>query len=455
MSIASNLRVGIDGFNLALPHGTGVATYARTLAQAMQGLGRQIDLIYGLNVDPKSAREQRETLFYAALAEGRSGEEGPARVTPWGYVRRTFSTPMARNLVEVPASGRVVRRGMSARVPEHNRLFTLNRLFWVGRRYLKRYGRLMPVRMPEPPAIMHWTYPVPVRLLGARNVYTVHDLVPLRLPYLSLEDKRYHERLLRACIAESDHLLTVSETSRADIIEYLQVQSDTITAIHQAVPGLPGFTADPAHDASQLRALFDLEPQGYFLFYGAIEPKKNVGRLIEGYLGSATETPLVIAGPAAWNSEAELRLLGSGNGTLLKRSEKVRRIDYLPPEQLGLLVRGARALTFPSIYEGFGLPPVEAMQAGVPVIAGNGGALPEILDGAGLLVDPYDPAAIGGAMIRLDREPDLCADLIDRGRRRAGAFAIGPYQDALQQFHANLLAKPVRSRFSASPGANQ
>lgn len=455
MTVPPNLRVGIDGFNLALPHGTGVATYARTLAEAMRGLGRRIDLVYGLTVNPNSTPNQRETLFYAALAEGHSGGEAPERVTPWGRLRRNFLNPAPCDLIEIPLSGRVVRRGVATRVPDCDRLFTFSRLFYVGRRYLQRYGRLMPVRMAEPPAIMHWTYPVPVRLLGARNVYTIHDLVPLRLPYLSLEDKSYHERLLRACISSGDHVLTVSESSRSDILTYLEVPAEKVTTIHQAVTGLPGLAAVEEADRRRLRALFDLEPQGYFLFYGATEPKKNVGRLIEGYFGASIDTPLVIAGPTAWLAEGELRLLGRGNGTTLTRSERVRRVDYLTREHLGILLRGARGLVFPSIYEGFGLPPVEAMQAGVPVIAGDAGALPEILGDAGLLVDPYDPTAIGEAMTRIDVDPDLRAELISKGRRRAAAFALEPYQKALARFHAELMQMPTKNRSSVSTGASQ
>lgn len=452
MSVPPGLRVGIDGFNLAMPHGTGVATYARTLADAMHGLGRRVDLVYGQNVDPRSSPEQRETLFYAALAEGRSGEEAPLGVTPWGRLRRTFLSPAPRDLVEVPVSGRVVRRGVAARVPHFDRLFTLNRLFWVGRRYLQRYGRLMPVRMNEPPAIMHWTYPVPIRLVGARNVYTIHDLVPLRLPYLSLEDKSYHERLLRACIASADHLLTVSEMSRSDITTYLRVPPRAVTAIHQAVAGLPGTTANHESDGRQLRALFDLEPQGYFLFYGATEPKKNVGRLIEAYLGSGIERPLVIAGPTAWQSEGEFRLLQGAHGKTLARASQIRRIDYLPADHLALLLRGARGFVFPSLYEGFGLPAVEAMRAGVPVIAGDAGALPEVTGGAALLVDPYDAGAIGAAMTRLDTDADLRAGLVIAGGVRAEAFALRPYQSALDDLHARLLGDGQRCSSTAFSG---
>lgn len=439
MSVPDGLRVGIDGFNLALVQGTGVATYARTLAMALDGLGRRIDLVYGLNVGPKTALDLRETLFFAALAEGRSGEEPPQKITPWGHVRRLAMGPAARDLVEVPVSGRVVREGVAGRVPAFDRLFTLNRLFWIGRRYLQRYGRPMPVRMAEPPAIMHWTYPVPVRLLGARNIYTIHDLVPLRLPYLSLEDKAYHERLLRACESVADHILTVSDVSRGDIVRQLGFAPERVTAIHQAVPGSTAPTGEAEVEARRLRALFDLDPQGYFLFYGATEPKKNVGRLIEAYLGSGIERPLVLAGPTAWQSEGELRLLGGAHGKALSRASQIRRIDYLPPDHLALLLRGARGFVFPSLYEGFGLPAIEAMRAGVPVIAGDAGALPEVTGGAALLVDPYDPRAIGSAMALLDTDAALRERLVAAGAERAEAFALAPYRSALDDLHARLL----------------
>jgi glycosyltransferase involved in cell wall biosynthesis len=455
MSAVSEMRVGIDGFNLALPKGTGIASYARTLAEALHGLGRRIDLIYGLNVHPESADELRETLFFAALAEGRSGEEPPERVTLGGRARGLLLSPAARDLVEVPISGRVVRRGVATHVPAFDRLFTLHRLFWLGRRYLKRYGRLLPVRMVEPPAVMHWTYPVPVRLLGARNVYTIHDIVPLRLPYLSLEDKAYHERLLRACILSADHILTVSQASRDDILDFLGAAPDAVTAIHQAVSESFSLRETSEVEARKLASLFDLEPQGYFLFYGATEPKKNIGRLIEAYLNASIERPLVIAGPAGWHSKEELRLLNGAHGKTLTRASQIRRIDYLPVKHLGLLLRGARALVFPSLYEGFGLPPVEAMLAGVPVITGDAGALPEIVGDAGLLVDPYDTDAIGAAMARIDSDADLRANLIAMGTSRARLFALGPYRDALDQFHARLLSRPAAHSSLVPSGAQK
>ena len=437
------LRIGIDGFNLAMAEGTGVATYARAFADACAQLGRRIDLVYGLNVPRRSMAQQRETLFFAALAEGKSGGEPPERRTTMGKLRHMLLTPASRQLVDVPVSGRVIRKGIGGRVPAFDRLFTLNRLFSLGERHLRRYGKLLPVRVPDPPAIMHWTYPVPVRMIGSRNVYTIHDLVPLRLPYLSLEDKRYHERLLQACVAAADHILTVSECSRRDILAYLPLEAQDVTNTYQALP--ERFATDPTKVglAGPLRAIFDLEPQRYFLYFGAIEPKKNVGRLIEAYLMASLDVPLVLAGPDAWRAEGELRLLQGQGGIAAMGTGRIRRLGYLPAAHLDLLVRGARAVVFPSLYEGFGLPVLEAMSAGTPVIAGSQGALPEIVGDAGRLVDPYDVGAIRAAMIELDQDEDLRGNLAEAGRSRSEDFTMAHYRARIDAIHVRLMAEPA------------
>lgn len=435
MNLPSGLRVGVDGFNLALRQGTGVATYARTLVAALGEAGRRVDLIYGLDVPASAPPALRETLFFSALAEGRSGNEPPERITRWGRLRRRFLSARTRDLVEVPLAGRVVRLGEGARLPACARLFTCDRLFFLGGRYLRRFGRVMPVRVPDPPAIMHWTYPVPVRLIGSRNVYTIHDLVPLRQPYLSREDKAYHARLLEACIAAATHLVTVSEASRREILAHLPVDPARLTNTYQALPA-PVTPLDTATLATRLRALFGLEAGRYLLFHGAIEPKKNLARLIEAYLTADLTTPLVLAGPEGWDARDALQLLDRAGPA----AARVRRLGYLPEAQLSLLVQGARAALFPSLAEGFGLPALAAMRAGVPLVASDAGALPELVGDAALLVDPYDVDAIRAALVAIDTDSQLRARLAAAGPPRAQAFAMAPYRARLDALHARLLS---------------
>ncbi|MDF0487757.1 glycosyltransferase family 1 protein [Sphingomonas sp. H39-1-10] len=441
MTGGPQIRVGIDGFNLAMGQGTGVATYGRSLVEACHELGRKVDLVYGLNVPPNARPEQRETLFFAALADRLSSEELPPRWSLKRSFRRLCLRPGVRTLVDVPISGRVILKGVADVMPAFDGLVTMNALFNVGERYLRRFGRLMPVRMQSPPEIMHWTYPVPVRMVGSRNVYTIHDLVPLRLPYLSLEDKRYHERLLHACIDEAAHILTVSEHSRRDILQYLPVQPEKVTNTYQALPARRRAAPAPDALARNLRAIFNLEADGYFLFFGAIEPKKNVKRLIEAYLSAFLDTPLVLAGPAAWRSEDQLRLLEGGGAEVARQEGRIRRLGYLPADHLEQLVAGARAVIFPSLYEGFGLPALEAMSAGAPLIVGSEGALPEIVAGAGVQVDPYDVEAISRALIGLDTDDQLRADLRVAGANRALDFTMAQYCARIDAIHRQLLVE--------------
>ncbi|MBO9579622.1 MAG: glycosyltransferase family 4 protein [Sphingobium sp.] len=446
MNDRSTIRVGIDGFNLAMGQGTGVATYGRSLAEACRQLGRSIDLVYGLNVPAVVQPQQRETIFFSALAADQSREETPARRSLLRSLRRQMLRPGTRRLVDVPMNGRVIRKGVTEMMPPFDRLVTFNALFNLGQRYLRRFGTLMPVSMTNPPDIMHWTYPIPIRMIGSRNVYTIHDLVPLRLPYLSLEDKRYHERLLHACIAEAAHVLTVSEHSRRDILEHLPIAPDHVTNTYQALPARRHAALPPEVLARNLRALFNLEAGGYFLFVGAIEPKKNVKRLIEAYLAACLDTPLVIAGPTAWRSEDQLQLLNGDGAAVAREQGRLRRLGYLPAEHLEQLVAGARAIIFPSVYEGFGLPALEAMSAGTPVVVGSEGALPEIAGGASLTVDPYDVGAIGRALAEIDANAQLRDDLKAEGAKRALDFSMNRYCDRIDAIHHRILARVAEAR---------
>uniref|UniRef100_B0T6Z1 Glycosyl transferase group 1 n=1 Tax=Caulobacter sp. (strain K31) TaxID=366602 RepID=B0T6Z1_CAUSK len=447
------MRVGLDGFNLAMPFGTGVATYARVLSQALRGLGRSIDVVYGLDVPRRTPETLRETLFFSRLGEGRSGGEPPTKPTLGQAMRRVFLSPMTREALEIPVTGRVMREAMVPRLPAFDRLFTLGGLFYLAARHFRRYGRFMTVRLPDPPAIMHWTYPLPLRLEGALNLYTLHDLVPLRLPFTTLDDKGYYDRLIRRCLLTADHIVTVSEASRRDILDLFPVDPDRITNTYQAVSAPRTPPLDGPALAGRLRALFDLRPRGYFLFFGAIEPKKNVGRMIEAYLAAELETPLVLVGPRAWKADDELRLLEGAHGTRLKGVERIRRIDYLPAEHLEALVRGARAVLFPSLYEGFGLPALEAMTLGAPVMAGAAGALPEIVGGAARLVDPHDVDAMAQALRELDGDEALRARLSAAGRERAAAFSMAAYQGRLAALHGRLLGSGESPRRVAAPAS--
>ena len=443
---APPVRIGVDGFNLAMPRGTGVATYGRVLTQALAGMGHPVDVLYGLPIGPRTPALLREVIFFDSLDQ-ETARKRPVPLTP-RWTREALGDLRPSTAIPVPITGRVLSEGFRSRMPAFDRILNVWDLWARAERHFKRWGRFMEVSIPDPPAVMHWTYPLPVLLRGARNIYTLHDLVPLRMPYTTLDNKRAYLRLIRGCLRWGDHVCTVSEASRRDIMDLFGAPGGRVTNTYQsAVPASP--SVDDAGLAEWLAGLFGLQRDGYFLYFGALEPKKNVGRLLEAYLASGIQTPLAVVGGRAWKSENELRLIQGAGGQAgrgdagFASSGRVRQYEYVPRPWLAGLVRGARAVVFPSLYEGFGLPVLEAMQLGTPVITSTESSLPEVAGDAALLVNPYDTGAIAGAMRALDGDPALRGRLSAAGLEQSARFAMPEYQARLQGLYASVLAGPA------------
>ena len=313
-----------------------------------------------------------------------------------------------------------------------------------NRRYFSLTNTFVDLTFDPRPDIFHCTYPLPLRSKSACNVYTIHDLVPLRLPFTTLDNKRWMFRLLKKITAKADHIVTVSENTKRDIIELLGVDEKRITNTYQAV-SFPKEDVERSEDAiaEQLAGSFGLGSNEYLLFFGALEPKKNVGRLIEAYLASGVDIPLVLVAGEGWHNESEATLLEelreNGPGpTGVNRTRRVRRFRYVRPSTLITLIRGARAVVFPSLYEGFGLPVLEAMTLGTPVVTSRESSLPEIAGEAALLVDPYDAGDIARAITAIVNDVDLRAELTHRGRLQAAKFSLGRYRERVDALYASL-----------------
>jgi len=439
----TRLDVGIDGYNLALPNGTGVATYGYVLTDVLRGAGHRVTGVFGVDAGHDGA--MREVMFYDRL--GQVPPTPRLRIRRSRRIRLTALHPfLTRTTVDVPQTGRVETANLAERLPRLDRLTTSPHLFEIAHRHFAKYGRFLPVRMASPPAIMHWTYPLPIRLEGAANIYTLHDLVPLRIPYTTLDAKQAYRKLLAACVAQAAHLCTVSESSRDDIIAEFGVDPERITNCYQASP-LPVPAGEAQADAAMIENIFGLPHRGYFLHFGAIEPKKNIGRLIEAYLSTGTPAPLVLTGGRGWQAQEELRLLvpedeaDTAHGRQM--AERIRRLEHLSRPLLAKLIRGARAVLFPSIWEGFGLPVLEAMQLGTPVLTSNQGALAEVAGDAGLLVDPYDVAAIAAGIKALDADEALRNRLAEAGPRAAARFSSGAYAARLEEMYARAASAAI------------
>jgi len=283
---------------------------------------------------------------------------------------------------------------------------------------------------------------MPLRAKGSCNIYTIHDLVPLRLPFTTLDNKRQTYRLLRKIAAEADHIVTVSENSKRDIVQLLEVPEERVTNTYEAVD-FPRELVERSEDlvAAQLHSSYGLEMQDYLLFYGALEPKKNVARLIDAYMLSAVDIPLVITGAVGWGNKTEakrleeLRLEGRAR---LNGSRRIYHFEYVSLPMLVTLIRGARAVIFPSLYEGFGLPVLEAMLLGTPVVTSRASSLPEIAGDAALYVDPYQIDEIAQAIKTITADGDLRAELVRRGRIQAELFSVARYRERLAALYERL-----------------
>ncbi len=433
-------RICVDGFNLALPRGSGIATYTRGLLGGLRRLGCQTQILFASGRD----RHSENLVNLLDLAE-----------PPPPSASRRLSA-MLRRVVprkeivawQVHPSPEVITRAIETRLPAADVWWAANDVFHAANRAHAAVGRFTPVTLGEGDAtdVAHWTCPLPMYVPKSANVYTIHDLVPLRLPHATLDNKRVFLDLCRQIMKRADRILTVSEQSRLDIIDILGVDERKVFNTYQSI-SIPREFRDAADSevAAEIGAIFGLDWKGYFLFYGAMEPKKNLARLIEGYLASNAESPLVIVGGRTWLNEdmqtllypdvVERQVLENG---VLRRRDRIRQYEYMPFHLLVSLIRGARATLFPSLYEGFGLPIVESMALGAPVLTSNVGATAEIAADAAILVDPYDTRAISRSIRALDQDQALRDDLIERGRRRAEWFSEERYAERLSGAYRGL-----------------
>ena len=263
--------------------------------------------------------------------------------------------------------------------------------------------------------IVHATNPaaVPPVRDDQRLVVTVHDLAFQRFPELFPHDWRWLYRAgLRAATKRADAILVPSQSTADDL-----TASTSISASRMHVTPLAPSLVSSDQDPAETKARLGVTPP-YVLSVGTLEPRKNLVRLVRAYRQVAPDVPhaLVLAGAPGWRSEElDAELARNGPGTVV-------RTGSLSGEDLDVLYRGADAFAYPSLYEGFGLPVVEAMARGVPTLASNASSIPQVAGDAALLVDPTDVSEIAEGLARLLTEPAFAEDLRQRGLQRAATF---------------------------------
>ena len=247
------------------------------------------------------------------------------------------------------------------------------------------------------------------RLLGAiarRRVITIHDLTYKRFPDLLQKETLHNlEAHMMREIALADAVICVSESTRDDLLRYYEVDPSRVVTIHSGVSVPSALCPVPSL------------PSRYILFVSTVEPRKNLRVLLDAFESlkrrGAYDGALVVVGKVGWKSEDLVpRLTG----------RDVHHLDYLPPDALASVYSNAEIFVFPSIYEGFGFPLLEAMAYGVPSIAARSSSLPEVGGDAALYFDPKSSRELEAAIERLTSDPALREELIARGKKRVEGF---------------------------------
>lgn len=431
-----SLHIMLDGYNLGLEKGTGVATYGRNLSHVLKASGAKVSVVYGSQAGRSPDPLLSEIAFFDAARRKSAGIWDRVKI-----VGDAMLAPYGCAIENIPLSGRVVFNAFASSLPQYDYLLNSTNLYKRSARTFRWFNRFARVNVPGVD-IAHWTYPLPIRARNAVNIYTLHDLVPLRLPHTTLDHKRRYLNLCRQIATTADHIVTVSEASKQDIVNLLGVDEEKVTNTYQSVE-FPREATGKSVEAvgEELAGIFGLKYKGYFLFFGAIEPKKNIGRLIEAYLGSGVSTPLVIVGAPGWKSEDELRLFNSLKTLSGAGRGRIVQLEYLPRNLLISVIRGAKATIFPSLYEGFGLPVLESMSLGTAVITSNTSSLPELCGDASYLVDPYSTAEIANAIKSVEANSELRHELEVRGKERAKLFDEDAYKRRLDAVYQRVAAR--------------
>jgi len=263
-----------------------------------------------------------------------------------------------------------------------------------------------------PDALFVPAHVVPV-VHPAATVVTIHDLGYLSYPECHPPRQRLYLRLSTIWNARAAAMILAdSQWTRNDLIERLRVPSEKIAV---AYPGVSAeFEPQPAQRIEAVSGRYHL-PERYLLYVGTVQPRKNLARLVDAHALVREAPPLVLAGAPGW-------LSGQLISKIKAAGARVHLLGYVDDSDLPALISGADALVLPSLYEGFGIPVLEAMACGTPVMASCTSSLPEVVGDAGILVDPLSVEAIASGIKQMCADPALARELAQKGRQRARRF---------------------------------
>lgn len=264
--------------------------------------------------------------------------------------------------------------------------------------------------------IYHETGWFPPVLPSVPIVYTIHDLSLITHAKMHPRDRVWFYELFRKHrMRHAAHILTVSEFVRNEICEVLAITPEMVTVVPEAAA--PHFWPRSREFVERIRHRYSL-PQDYLLFVGSLEPRKNLPILIRAMQQCQSDIPLVLVGWEGWGDKSWMETIRHAG-----LEKRIIFTGYVSDDTLACLYSGATVFVYPSLYEGFGLPILEAMACGCPVICSNTASMPEVAGDAAVLIDPCDTGDVANAIDVLVGDPDLRLGMAQKGMVRAAAFS--------------------------------
>jgi len=426
------INILVDGFNLGLKRGSGIKTYGMTLLDAYQSLGYEV----GILLDNHFVTGKVELLDEVNLFD--QEEIKPISLFNFLWLKRlkalTYLFRTRKSFSVVPRITEPDPENYLSHVGGQKFKYIENiaDVYHSANRLFSATKKITKIKLNNPPDIFHLTTPWPIKVPGVKTVVTIHDLIPLKVPFTTLDMKEHFYNLFKWAAESADLILSVSEHTKKDIIEIYGVPEEKIKVTYQSYKGSDVEVSE--EDSVVYLKSKKLLPGKYILFVGNIEPKKNIKQLIRAFAYIKKGYKLAIVGHKAWMSDSQL----VGLKSYLKKKEYVM-LDYVTEEELVMLYSNAFCMVFPSLYEGFGLPVLEAMYNNCPVICSDRSSLPEVGGDAVLYVDPYKFSDIRKQLDKLITNPRLRADMIEKGKQRVEFFSPENYAKRVQEAYEGLI----------------
>ena len=262
-------------------------------------------------------------------------------------------------------------------------------------------------------------YSFPLVSFGARQVVTLCDMTFFSMPEVHQRKKiAYFRTFIRAAVRRADKIIFISHSAEQDCISFLGAPRGSSAVIHLGKSDAFGLNLDPV-EIRKVREKYRL-PQEYVLYVGTVEPRKNLSRLVSAFAAVSGQHPglvLVVAGMKGWMNEGLLENIRS-----LHLESRVVFTGFIPESEKPFLIAGAKVFAYPSLYEGFGIPVLEALACGIPTLTSNVSSLPEVAGDAALTVDPRNVPEMALALERLLSDASLRAELRESSVRQAAQF---------------------------------